>query len=144
MVIPRENIIEVARLAILQLLLVNADADGSRRRVDDNIIIKVGYSLRCASIGATQRPSPSVMLLRRAMVAVDDAFGSKNKNLPKSSSFEMPSSGIRDAILRSQTLNLCPLRPLWYVVRRSQQRRQVIVVAYTFICNIHLKSSVSW
>lgn len=41
MVIPRENIIEVARLAILQLLLVSADADGRRRRVDDNMIIEV-------------------------------------------------------------------------------------------------------
>eukprot|EP00986_Skeletonema_menzelii_P009958 scaffold4654_cov123-Skeletonema_menzelii.AAC.12 len=44
MVIPRENIIEVARLAILQLLLVSADADGRRRRVDDNMIIEVSYS----------------------------------------------------------------------------------------------------
>ena len=38
MVIPRENIIEVARLAILQLWLVSADGD-TRRRVDDNMII---------------------------------------------------------------------------------------------------------
>jgi len=40
-VIPRENIIEVARLAILQLLLVSDDADGRRRRADDSILIEI-------------------------------------------------------------------------------------------------------
>jgi len=35
---PLENIIEVARLAILQLLLVSDEADGRRRRVDDSIL----------------------------------------------------------------------------------------------------------
>ena len=38
-VIPRENIIEVALLAILQLLLVSDDADGRRRRVDDSMLL---------------------------------------------------------------------------------------------------------
>jgi len=37
-VMPLENIIEVARLAILQLLLVSDEADGRRRRVDDSIL----------------------------------------------------------------------------------------------------------
>ena len=40
-VIPRENIIEVARLAILQLLLVSDDADGMRRRVDDSMMVEI-------------------------------------------------------------------------------------------------------
>ena len=40
-VIPRENIIEVARLTILQLLLVSDDADGRRRRVDDSMMVEI-------------------------------------------------------------------------------------------------------
>lgn len=39
-VIPRENISDVARLAMLQLLLDNDDADGRRRRVDDSMMIE--------------------------------------------------------------------------------------------------------
>eukprot|EP00985_Skeletonema_marinoi_P022591 scaffold14504_cov102-Skeletonema_marinoi.AAC.3 len=40
-VMPRENIIEVARLTILQLLLVSDDADGRRRRVDDSMMVEI-------------------------------------------------------------------------------------------------------
>ena len=70
MVIPRENIIEVARLAILQLLLVSADADGRRRRVDDNMIIEVSYSCDVVIINA------KVMMKN---LDLDDASASKSK-----------------------------------------------------------------
>ena len=39
-VIPRENISEVARLAIV-LLLFSDDADGRRRCVDESIVVKI-------------------------------------------------------------------------------------------------------
>ena len=77
MVIPRENIIEVARLAILQLLLVSADADGRRRRVDDNMIIEVSYSCDVVIINAKVK----VMMKN---LDLDDASKSKLGDFPVS------------------------------------------------------------